>query len=88
MDNVHTRIKADVQQAKNEAKKYIQLPVSELDYLLRLFDGIDQSKFNILAARDNERNLKEKALKERDELFESVSVLKQKIIEQRDYTTK
>ncbi|MMZ43845.1 hypothetical protein D1872_54130 [compost metagenome] len=88
MDKKIQVIREDVKQAKNEAKKYIQFPVAEVSYLLQQIDDVDQSKFNILAARDNERNLKEQARKERDELFESISVLKQQMIEQRNYSSR
>ncbi|MEC0233562.1 hypothetical protein P4H71_04230 [Paenibacillus kribbensis] len=45
-----------------------------ITYLLQLLDGVDQSKINILAARDNERNLKEQARRIIDGLRKQIEI--------------
>ncbi|WP_348624259.1 hypothetical protein ABFT51_03360 [Paenibacillus peoriae] len=76
MDNVHTRIKSDVQQAKNEAKKYIQLPVSELDYLLRLFEELHESKQRLKSERDICKSSFEHWNKEAHRLFSENRIMR------------
>ncbi|KAE8560215.1 hypothetical protein [Paenibacillus polymyxa] len=45
-----------------------------IDYLLQQIEDVDQSKFNILAARDNERNLKEQAHRTIERLREQIEI--------------
>jgi hypothetical protein len=50
MDKKIQEIREDVQQAKNEAKKYIQFPVAEVSYLLQQIEIKDKALEN---ARDD-----------------------------------
>ncbi|MBP1309096.1 hypothetical protein JOD82_002116 [Paenibacillus sp. 1182] len=52
MDKQIQEIREDVQQAKNEAKKYIQFPVAEVSYLLQQIE-IKDKVLGFYADREN-----------------------------------
>lgn len=55
-------------------KEFITDSWEYISYLLQQIDDVDQSKINILAARDNERNLKEQARRTIDNLRKQIEI--------------